>query len=103
MPAMLLQPILENCFKHGMKAQASLHIRLQADLEQDILKVVVHDTGEGFEPGEAVGGPASHIGLNNVSSRLSLRYKRDDLFSIESKKHAFTTVTLRIPQEEECI
>ncbi len=101
MPAMLLQPILENCFKHGMKAQASLHIRLEADLEQDILKVVVHDTGEGFETGEIVAAPSPHIGLNNVSSRLSLRYKRDDLFSIVSKKHAFTTVTLRIPQQEE--
>ncbi|NBK24480.1 MAG: hypothetical protein EOM68_20930, partial [Spirochaetia bacterium] len=101
MPAMLLQPILENCFKHGMRAQASLHIRLQADLDQDILKVVVHDTGEGFEKDETMIGPSTHIGLNNVSSRLSLRYKRDDLFSIESKKHAFTTVTLRIPQEEE--
>lgn len=101
MPAMLLQPILENCFKHGMKARTSLDIRLETTLEHGLLKIVVHDTGEGFESTHPMIGPSSHIGLHNVSSRLSLRYKRGDLFSIESKKHAFTTVTLRIPQQEE--
>ena len=103
LPAMLLQPILENCFKHGMKAQASLMIRISAMYEEALLKVIIHDTGEGFDLADHPQDGVSHIGLHNVSSRLSLRYKRDDLFTIQSQKEVCTTVMLLIPQIEDLV
>ncbi|MGE4584843.1 MAG: sensor histidine kinase [Sphaerochaeta sp.] len=100
MPAMILQPLIENCFKHGMKTKTDLHIRIEAALVGSDLSLIIEDSGEGFDPA-VLPNATSHIGLQNVSTRLHLRYKREGLFSIESEKHSHTIVRLTIPQGEE--
>jgi hypothetical protein len=68
-PAMLLQPLLENAFKHGVeRSSAPVAIRVEAKREGDELRIVIHNTGE-LRDGQDLG-----IGLRNGRERLALVY-----------------------------
>jgi hypothetical protein len=71
-PALILQPLVENCIKHGLSGHArSMTIRLSATLEQNQLVLSVEDDGRS-PPEQHVA--ASGVGLNNVRERLHLLY-----------------------------
>ena len=71
-PALILQPLVENCIKHGLNGHvAPMTIRLSASLEQDLLVLGVED--DGHSPSNQ-NVPASGVGLNNVRERLHLLY-----------------------------
>ena len=71
-PALILQPLVENCIKHGLNGRAArMTIRLSASLEQGQLVLSVEDDGRS-PPNQDV--PASGVGLNNVRERLHLLY-----------------------------
>ena len=77
---MLIEPLVENCVKHGKHGNAALHIRVNLDAEGDALSVMVADDGAGFDPEmEAASASESEpynksIGLENVRARLKLFY-----------------------------
>ncbi|HIW31801.1 MAG TPA: histidine kinase, partial [Candidatus Paenibacillus intestinavium] len=87
-PKMLLQPIVENFFKHGFqKVNANGEIIIRCKLVQaDTLQIEIEDNGCGIEPqrlhqleqllqGQAGLQPyTEHIGLSNVKARLQLVY-----------------------------
>jgi two-component system, LytTR family, sensor kinase len=71
-PALILQPLVENCIKHGLDGHAGpMTIWLSAALEQNELVLSVEDDGR--SPPEC-DQPASGVGLNNVEKRLYLLY-----------------------------
>ena len=71
-PALILQPLVENCIKHGLNGHvAPMTIRLSAALERDLLVLDVEDDGRS-PPNQDT--PVSGVGLNNVRERLHLLY-----------------------------
>jgi hypothetical protein len=68
-PAMLLQPLLENAFKHGVERSSQpVSIRIEASREADELRILVHNTGAWRD------AEGSGIGLRNCRERLALVY-----------------------------
>ncbi len=97
LPALILQPIVENAIKFGLynvlenveisisaqKKENNLIIEIKNPFEEDALQT---RKGEGF-------------GLSLVERRLQLMFHRTDLITIQKENNIFTT-TLIIPQHD---
>lgn len=118
-PNMILQPLVENCIKHGLKDKIKggiIEIKV-AESENEI-EISISDNGCGFHPEikeqifQAVKAGAGTIikdmkdeekehhstGLLNVISRLKLYYKKDNILQILSNpKGEGTMFLIRIP------
>lgn len=92
-PAMVLQPLVENAVKHGLSRRVGDGlIRVRTECNGNTLKVFVEDDGEGFS-----GSPSGGIGLANVRERLSVAYGKEGSFDIISAPGDGTVVTFEIP------
>jgi len=70
-PAMCIQPLIENAVRHGVSTlESGGVIRLRAALADDRLAIEISDTGPGFPPGFTLGRPGDGHGLRNVAERL---------------------------------
>jgi hypothetical protein len=68
-PAMLLQPLVENCVKHGISAMsAGGHISLDIIARDKNMIIELRDNGEGFDVQQAGTG----FGLKSVQDRIEL-------------------------------
>jgi len=66
-PVMLLQPLLENAYKHGVERSSQpVSIRIDAHREGQLLRIVIHNSGTWQST------PGSGIGLRNCRERLAL-------------------------------
>lgn len=73
-PFLLLQPVLENAFKHGVDCLSSdAVVSLRARRQGDALEVCVTDNGPGFPPGFDRAATTG-VGLRNTASRLQQLY-----------------------------
>jgi two-component system LytT family sensor kinase len=104
-PALLLQPIVENAVKHGVTPlQRGGDVTIRGALERTAdgsldLSLTVADTGSGVSAAELRRGRALGVGLSNVERRLRGQYGADASLSIQSVPGAGTTVTIRLPAE----
>lgn len=79
-PKLILQPLVENCFKHGqIGAQPGGLIAVRAELQGETLRLYVEDNGRGMDVEQVAGQlgereSGRHVGLNNVYRRLRLVY-----------------------------
>ena len=72
-PALLLQPLVENAIRHGLEPKVSGgRIEVSAHREADALVLDVRDTGSGLATDSAVDG--SRFGLRQVRERLAALY-----------------------------
>jgi signal transduction histidine kinase len=70
-PAMSIQPLVENAIKHGASmVEEGGEVRLRAALDGANLRVEVWDNGPGFPPGFSLGDDSSGHGLRNIAERL---------------------------------
>ena len=95
MPSMILQPIVENCVKHGIREMMGEgKIKMSVYALDDTACIRIEDNGAGMDE-ETIeslknGNPApgkkdsNGIGMDNVYARLKLFCGSDDCFSIES-------------------
>jgi LytS/YehU family sensor histidine kinase len=69
-PSFLLQPLVENAFKHGAPAlmESPLRLRIGAGVRDGVLHIEVANTGSWLEPADKCGNGG--IGLDNLQSRL---------------------------------
>jgi two-component system LytT family sensor kinase len=93
-PALLLQPLVENAVKHGVaRSEAPTAIRIHARIDGPLLDIVVENDA-------AAAGPlpkGERVGLHNVRERLHSRFGEDAaLFTEEIAGGGFRN-TLRIP------
>ncbi len=97
-PAMTLQPIVENAVRYGvMQREAGGMIKISsAELEKNFV-VTVEDDGVGFEPGQKHDDGRTHIGIDNVRQRL--REMCGGELKIASMPGAGTIATILIPKE----
>jgi two-component system, LytTR family, sensor kinase len=94
-PAMMLQPLVENAIMHGIAVKpGSGTIRLEAHRENNTLLLEVADSGSGFGADTPAG---NGIGLSATESRLQLLY--GDAHSIEYGRapEGGASVSVRIP------
>lgn len=95
-PAMLLQPIVENAIQHGIGPLASggtLDIAARRDGTRLVLEVM--DDGRGLEPGAGRG--KAGIGLANTRARLRHMYGAAHRFDIARREGGGVAVTINMP------
>jgi signal transduction histidine kinase len=95
-PAMVLQPIIENSIKHGVAVRPGpMEIEITARREDAHLHLEVRDSGPGLRPDAGEG-----IGLANTRARLSELYGDDQCVTIASGKEVGTVVTVTLPYRQ---
>lgn len=110
-PSFILQPLVENSFKHGIAPKeegGTVRIRIAPLREKGLLRISVCDNGLGIEPEklaqlqEGLASPRDrweHIGVYNVAARLQLLDKRCR-FVIRSRPGFGTAVSIYLPLVE---
>lgn len=97
-PALLLQPLVENAIRHGLEPKlAGGRLEVSASRVADELVLVVRDTGVGIA---ASGGAGSgHYGLAHVRERLAAAYAERARFDLGPATDAQggTRAELRLP------
>lgn len=110
-PKMLLQPIVENYFKHGFISQKDGFLQVTAQLIENQIHIVIEDNGVGIdeqtmkklqeELDRTRSGDetlSEGIGLTNVVSRLNLYYQNNQAsLLLENVQPHGVRVTLTIP------
>ena len=112
-PAMILQPVIENCVFHGFGDQEEPgRIQLTVGPEKEHVKIAVFDNGCGMSKDElerlreiiaksvSLPGESEHIGLVNVNERLRLCYGDESGLHIESEPGKGTVVWFYANQEK---
>ncbi|MCR4591267.1 MAG: histidine kinase [Lachnospiraceae bacterium] len=93
-PPLTLQPLVENCIKHGLDPELDpLHITISVLESAKGNTVIVEDDGRGFTMTE---DDEPHIALKNIRERL--KYMCDGTLTIEPRKGGGTKVSIFIPQ-----
>ena len=96
-PALTIQPIVENAIKHGlMKLPRGGTIRVATYETAAAYCVSVEDDGVGFDTGTLLDN-RKHVGLRNIRERL--RVMVNGTLDIESKIGVGTKVLITIPKE----
>ena len=94
LPALLLQPIVENAIKFGLyDTIGETVIRITTSRQDGQLVISVCNP---YDPETSTPRQGTGFGLKSVQRRLYLLFARSDLLSTEAKNDIFTT-TVRIP------
>lgn len=97
-PALTLQPIVENAVKHGLcKKDEGGTIWIRTDQKTDVVCITVTDNGVGFDPKHIGTDGKPHIGINNVKNRL--QNMCGGTLTIESTPGKGTIVMITLPQK----
>lgn len=100
-PSLILQPLVENAFKHGFSNQTeNSQITVSAKRVAEQLIISVKDDGNGTTKSKDT-LLSTGIGLKNVKERLDLIYKNAYTFDIKSGTQQGFEVILKIPYEKE--
>ncbi len=95
LPAMLLQPVVENAIKFGLyDTTGDIIISIEAKKDGGHLMIQVKNP---FDPETASPKKGTGFGLSSVQRRLYLLFARNDLLQTENKDQLFIT-TIKIPQ-----
>ncbi len=103
LPALTLQPIVENAVKYGIRSrEEGGTITISTRREGSTVYMVVHDDGMGFDPlAKHPEDGRSHVGIENVKSRLSLM--SHGKLMIDSVIGTGTTVTVVLEDKNESV
>lgn len=103
----ILQPIVENCFKHGFKNKTSGGIiKISIWKENEFICFSVYDNGIGISKEklaqldeELKNDSASGIGIVNTNNRIKIVYGALCGITFDSEKDKYTNVMIRIKGE----
>lgn len=106
-PALTLQPLVENAYCHGLSARKQGYIRYAAEIDGQVLKLYTWDDGEGIstkrqtEIRQYIEGNDQYeltdcIGLRNVYRRLTLLYPDRVRLLIDSEEGVYTQIGFEI-------
>jgi two-component system LytT family sensor kinase len=100
-PSMLLQPLVENCLKHGLSPKVEGgSITLRSRVIKSRLIIEVEDDGVGMGAqllAQPDGFGGTGIGMANVAERLKVLYGDAAKMMIESREGVGTQIRLRLP------
>ncbi len=98
-PSMLLQPIVENCLKHGLAPKIDGgKIQLRTTNRDGRLRIEIEDNGVGISEEKMPHVYVEGIGLSNVRERLRVLYGTDFRLEIESRTGEGTVIRIDIPE-----
>ena len=108
LPALTIQPLIENAAEHGIAPSGGGEIRLTCARAGGALRLEVANTGRPASPedraridaalrGDSQSG--SHLGLANISMRLKLIYGGRAGIRVVTDEPGWTRVIIEIPQE----
>jgi hypothetical protein len=111
-PAMLLQPYIENAINHGIRLsdkKSGLMLRLQITMEQKVLVCSIEDNGIGIGKAQKY-KRAGHSSMGMLINKqridtINLMYKTDISVSVKDKSEldpdsSGTIITVQIPQPD---
>lgn len=109
----MLQPVVENSIKHGMKdGNEPLVIRIEFEIEGDCLVIQVIDNGRGISAGQLDrlnyrfkysnyisedDSAEKSIGLDNINNRIKLFYGEQYHIRIDSIPDEYTKTIISVP------
>jgi two-component system LytT family sensor kinase len=98
-PSMLLQPIVENCLKHGLASKLEGgRIQLRTTNVDGRLHIEIEDNGAGISEEKMPHVYVEGIGLSNVRERLRVLYGTDFRLEIQSRPGEGTLIRINIPE-----
>lgn len=98
-PSLILQPILENAFKHGLsQRRGKVRIDITAARVDGVLKISVLNDGGGLAPDR---GAPSGVGLQNTRSRLERLYGPQAGFELLEVPGGRVRADVTLPLHEE--
>jgi two-component system LytT family sensor kinase len=99
LPSMLLQPLIENCVKHGLASKIEGgSITLRATRAEGRLHLVVEDDGVGIPEVKMANLLDRGIGVSNVNERLKVLFGADHSMRIDSKQGRGTRIEIDVPE-----
>lgn len=107
-PSFLVQPLVENCFKHAFNGREKGCVFVTGDVEDEDLVFRVRDDGIGMTSEQRCkllsyldtydfNKESRHFGLASVHQRLKLYYGNIYGLDIRTESNAGTTITIRLP------
>lgn len=101
MPALFMQPIVENSIVHGLlQKEGEAWIRIKAWREDEMLVLTIEDNGAGMDPDKLAAIqtmleledtselPQEQVGLLNVKKRMKLTYGKEASLSVHSRQES---------------
>ncbi len=98
LPALTVQPLVENAIRHGVRSVENGLVRVSSKKAGGFHEIVISDNGKGFDAAAAENADGTHIGIRNVRERLASLCC--GTMTIESVENAGTKITIRIPAED---
>ena len=99
-PSMLMQPIVENCVKHGLSSKVDGGtIFLRARRESGRLHLEIEDNGVGIPEARLATMLSGGIGFRNVNERLKVLYTTGYRMWIDSKPGRGTLISIDLPED----
>ena len=100
-PAMSVQPLVENAVRHGVERGAGTgRVTISAQIVGGDVELRVSDDGAGIEPerlGAVLAGAGGGIGVSNVDARLRATFGERYALRIESDLGEGTTAVMTVP------
>lgn len=100
-PAMSIQPLVENAIRHGVEQRAGTgRVEVTGRVVGDDVELRVSDDGAGIEPERVpavLAGAGGGIGLSNVDGRLRATFGDRHALRVQSIPGAGTTVVMTVP------
>jgi signal transduction histidine kinase len=97
LPALLIQPLVENAVRHGLaKESRAMQLTLRASREDRLLQLEVRDDGAGLPEDWSPEGDGG-VGLRNVRERLAAHYGDEALLSLDPGRSGGVVARVRLP------
>lgn len=116
-PVLIIQPLVENAIRHGIRAKREGGLlEILAKENGGVVEITIKDDGIGISPEKLkkirfeIGsegareenvGEGSGIGLRNINERLKYQFGPEYQLNIESALEVGTSVKLRIPERDQ--
>jgi two-component system LytT family sensor kinase len=98
-PSMLLQPLVENCVKHGLSSKIEGGtVWLRTRRAEGRLHLVVEDNGVGIAEAKLAKMLEKGIGVSNVNERLKVLFGADYRMFIDSHPGKGTRIEIEVPE-----
>ncbi|HEX3665910.1 MAG TPA: histidine kinase [Rhizomicrobium sp.] len=98
-PAMILQPLVENALTHGRPLGGKGRIDISTRRDEETLHIEVRDNGPGFESGSP-GTGRKGIGIANTRARLDYLYAGKAMLEFRNADEGGTVACLTLPFRE---
>ncbi len=99
LPALSVQPLVENAVKHGIcKTRSGGTLKISSFEDEAFYTITVSDDGVGFDPSKELNDGKQHVGIENA--RFRIREMSGGHMDIESAPGKGTNVTIKLPKRK---